>query len=150
MQIGELASRTSTPRRMLRYYEAQGLLHPTRRPNGYRTYPHDAVEQVTRIRALLKAGLPVSIVKDILPHLEHTPLPSRPALSPVLLQRLEEQRGRIHARVACLQRNLDALDAYLAAVRPTPPAVAAVIPPLDARTASNPDHALRNPDHEPT
>jgi len=38
MRIGELATRTGVPTRMLRYYEEQGLITPRRLANGYREY----------------------------------------------------------------------------------------------------------------
>ncbi|WP_440590039.1 MerR family DNA-binding transcriptional regulator [Mycolicibacterium hodleri] len=36
MKIGELAERTGASRRLLRYYEEQGLITPSRAVNGYR------------------------------------------------------------------------------------------------------------------
>ncbi|WP_159671477.1 MerR family transcriptional regulator [Streptomyces mexicanus] len=57
MRIGELARATGTTTRALRYYEEHGLLPPERSPNGYRTYPPDAVKVVENIRLLLAAGL---------------------------------------------------------------------------------------------
>lgn len=38
MRIGELAAKTDTSTRLLRYYEEQGLIMAQRRPNGYRWY----------------------------------------------------------------------------------------------------------------
>src|SRR5688572_11481965 len=67
MRIGELAERTGTSRRLLRYYEEQGLLSPARSPNGYREYSEAMVDRVLQIRGLLEAGLPTRIVKRILP-----------------------------------------------------------------------------------
>ena len=58
MRIGELSERTGTPRRLLRYYEEQGLLVPDRTPNGYRDYAERTVDRVLQIRGLLEAGLP--------------------------------------------------------------------------------------------
>ncbi|WP_435866639.1 MerR family transcriptional regulator [Streptomyces yokosukanensis] len=58
--IGELAKRTGTSERLLRYYERVELLRPERRPNGYRTYDETAPSAVLRIRALLAAGLPTA------------------------------------------------------------------------------------------
>lgn len=56
MRIGELAARTGSSVRSLRYYEQQGLLASTRGPNGYREYDDTAVALVREIRALLAAG----------------------------------------------------------------------------------------------
>jgi DNA-binding transcriptional MerR regulator len=65
--IGELAERTGTSERLLRYYERAGLLRAERRSNGYRTYDGTAVTTVLRIRALLAAGLPTRIIRQMLP-----------------------------------------------------------------------------------
>ena len=56
MRIGELASEAGVSVRVLRHYEAQGLAHSERKPNGYRDYPPLAVERVRRIRAPLSAA----------------------------------------------------------------------------------------------
>ncbi|MFH8346654.1 MerR family transcriptional regulator [Streptomyces sp. NPDC018045] len=57
MRIGELARVTGTTTRALRYYEEQGLLHPDRSTNGYRSYGDEAVRSVANIRLLLASGL---------------------------------------------------------------------------------------------
>ncbi|MGW4443975.1 MerR family transcriptional regulator [Streptomyces sp. NPDC004682] len=67
MLIGELAQRTGTGERLLRHYERAGLLHPDRLPNGYRSYGPEAPADVHRIRALLAAGLPTRIIRQVLP-----------------------------------------------------------------------------------
>ncbi|MFG2531928.1 MerR family transcriptional regulator [Streptomyces sp. NPDC048516] len=65
--IGELAERTGTSERLLRHYERVGLLRPGRLPNGYRRYDEGAEEEVQRIRALLAAGLPTRVIRQVLP-----------------------------------------------------------------------------------
>lgn len=67
MLIGQLAQRTGTSERQLRYYERVGLLTSTRQANGYRDYDDDAERTVGQIRALLTAGLPVSAIRQVLP-----------------------------------------------------------------------------------
>jgi len=57
MQIGELARRTGTTTRALRYYEQQGLLSSERDVNDYRTYDEGSVRAVRNIQALLADGL---------------------------------------------------------------------------------------------
>ena len=56
MRIGELADRTGVSRRLLRYYEEQGLLVPSRADNGYREYGESHVDVVRQIAGLLDAG----------------------------------------------------------------------------------------------
>lgn len=67
MLIGELAGRTGTSERLLRYYERVGPLEPERQPNGYRYYDSAAEGTVLRIRALLAAGLPTRTIRRLLP-----------------------------------------------------------------------------------
>src|SRR5258705_7335293 len=56
MRIGELADRAGTSARMVRYYEAQGLLRARRSPNGYRDYDDADLRVVREIRSLLDIG----------------------------------------------------------------------------------------------
>jgi DNA-binding transcriptional MerR regulator len=56
MLIGELAERSGTTTRMLRYYEQQGLVRARRSANGYRSYDESELRVVEEIRALLASG----------------------------------------------------------------------------------------------
>jgi DNA-binding transcriptional MerR regulator len=67
MRIGELARRTGTSTRALRYYEEQGLLAPARLASGYRDYDERSAATVRRIRILLSAGLGTAVIAEILP-----------------------------------------------------------------------------------
>ncbi|WP_433796889.1 MerR family transcriptional regulator [Actinoplanes sp. CA-252034] len=59
MRVGELARRTGTTIRALRYYEETGLVVPRRLGNGYRDYEPIAERQVAQIRELMALGLTV-------------------------------------------------------------------------------------------
>ncbi|MEW2526762.1 MerR family transcriptional regulator [Streptomyces sp. NPDC047071] len=119
MRIGELAERTNTSRRLLRYYEEQGLIVADRAPNGYRDYDEFYVDRVLQIRGLLEAGLPTRIIKQILPCLNKPRIIHFPDATPEMLATLEHERDRMTERVECLTRNRDAIAEYLAAVRET-------------------------------
>jgi DNA-binding transcriptional MerR regulator len=67
MLIGQLARRTGTSERQLRYYERAGLLTSRRRANGYRDYDAGAEQTVGQIRALLAAGLSTHVIHRVLP-----------------------------------------------------------------------------------
>lgn len=67
MKIGELAKRTGVSIRMLRYYEAEGLLKPTRATNGYRHYGQGEIRTVERIKLLGSAGMTLATIKQFLP-----------------------------------------------------------------------------------
>ncbi|MEV4167091.1 MerR family transcriptional regulator [Nonomuraea dietziae] len=117
MLIGELSERTGTPRRLLRYYEEQGLINPSRSPNGYRDYDESLVDRVAQIRGLLDAGLPTRIIKQILPCLNKPRVIHFSDATPEMIATLEHERDRMSERVACLTRNRDAIADYLEAVR---------------------------------
>ncbi|MYS85659.1 MerR family transcriptional regulator [Embleya scabrispora] len=117
MRIGELSERTGTPRRLLRYYEEQGLIIANRSPNGYRDYDGFCVDRVMQIRGLLDAGLPTRIIKQILPCLDKPRIIHFPDATPEMLATLEQERDRMTERVNCLIRNRDAIAEYLDAVR---------------------------------
>jgi DNA-binding transcriptional MerR regulator len=124
MRIGELAERTGTPRRLLRYYEEQELITAHRAANGYREYDEEVVDRVAQIRGLLDAGLPTRIIKDILPCLYAPEARYCPTTSPGIMATLEAERDRMSRRIEFLTRNRDAIAAYLAAI-PVPETEAA-------------------------
>ncbi|MEV7427124.1 MULTISPECIES: MerR family transcriptional regulator [unclassified Streptomyces] len=110
MRIGELSRRTGVTRRLLRYYEEQELIHPERLANGYRDYPDRAVEDVLRIRDLLRSGLPTRVIRDVLP-CPHGP--GDTLTNPDLLRALVAELGAMESRIACLAMNRDAIRGYL-------------------------------------
>ncbi|AUA09237.1 MerR family transcriptional regulator [Streptomyces sp. SID8382] len=116
MRIGELSERTGTPRRLLRYYEEQGLILPDRCANGYRAYDERLVDRVLQIRGLLDAGLPTRIIKQILPCLDKPRLIHFSDATPEMVATLEDERDRMTRRIECLTHNRDAISEYLDAV----------------------------------
>ena len=63
MLIGELAERTGTSTRTLRYYEEHGLVRAARDSNGYRRYDDAELRMVSEIRALLAVGFGLDDIK---------------------------------------------------------------------------------------
>lgn len=118
MRIGELAERTGTSRRLLRYYEEKELIAPDRATNGYRDYDERLVDRVLQIKGLLQAGLPTRVIKQILPCLNVPGILYCPEeATPEMLDALEGERDRMTERIQFLIRNLDAVSAYLDAAR---------------------------------
>ena len=67
MRIGELAARTATTTKTIRYYESIRLLPtPARTDAGYRTYRDDSVRQVQFIRDLQLAGFDLATIGSLL------------------------------------------------------------------------------------
>jgi len=119
MLIGELASRTGVSRRLLRYYEEQGLLAPIRHPNGYREYDVADVVKVGHIRNLLAAGLPTALIAGVL-HCVHGD-PDAPVLSgcPGMVNGLQAERERVTAELNRLSVSQQAIDVLLEAATAT-------------------------------
>ncbi|MFC8730876.1 MerR family transcriptional regulator [Luteimicrobium sp. NPDC057192] len=117
MLIGELADRTGTSRRLLRYYEEQGLLSSSRSPNGYRAYAESCVDRVLQVRGLLDAGLPTRVIKEILPCMDSPRATRISGATDDTIATLERERDRMTDRIRCLERNRDAIAGYLDAVR---------------------------------
>ncbi|MFF9770281.1 MerR family transcriptional regulator [Streptomyces sp. NPDC053086] len=117
MRIGELAERTRTSRRLLRYYEEQGLIASRRGPNGWRCYDERNVDRVRQIRGLLDVGLPTRIIRQILPCLDEPDAIHVSDASPEIIAALERERDRMTERIRFLVRNRDAVAAYLDTVR---------------------------------
>ncbi|MFI5780794.1 MerR family transcriptional regulator [Nocardia sp. NPDC051570] len=117
MRIGELAERTGTAPRLLRYYEQQGLIRVGRSANGYRDYDERLMDQVVHIRGLLDAGLPTRVIKQILPCLDDPRDIHFADATPEIIATLEHQRNRMTERIDLLTRNRDAMSAYLESLR---------------------------------
>ncbi|CAM3588624.1 MerR family transcriptional regulator [Kibdelosporangium persicum] len=67
MRIGELSARTGVSRRLLRYYEDQGLLVSSRSPAGQRLYDEEHVQRVRLIRSFLAAGMSSATIAEMVP-----------------------------------------------------------------------------------
>lgn len=112
MLIGELARRTGVATRLLRYYEEQGLLHPHRDGNGYRSYPESALATVARIRELLAAGLNTGDIALLMPCAED----EGPVQACEMSVRLMADRSaELERRIADLDRQRYLLAAQLGA-----------------------------------
>jgi DNA-binding transcriptional MerR regulator len=114
MRIGELGTVTGVAPRLLRHYEAQGLLTPDRDSRGWRVYDESHRARVGRIRELVEAGLPTTAIGQLL-HAADDGEVLQP--SAALLAELTAVHDRIDARIRCLARNRDALAAWLARAR---------------------------------
>lgn len=67
MRIGELADRTGTTTKTIRYYEQIGLLpEPDRDFNDYRNYSEEAVDRLEFIRDAQATGLTLTEIASIL------------------------------------------------------------------------------------
>ncbi|MYT27815.1 MULTISPECIES: MerR family transcriptional regulator [unclassified Streptomyces] len=114
MLIGELARRTDTTERLLRYYEEQGLLSPGRTAAGYRLYEEADVAQVRRIRTLLTSGLNTATIAQVLPCLRDDDGRLVPTC-PQLVGELHRERARLTDSIEALRASRDLLDEVITA-----------------------------------
>lgn len=56
MTIKDMEERSGLPRANIRYYETEGLLSPTRLPNGYRDYSEDDLATLMKVKLLRELG----------------------------------------------------------------------------------------------
>ncbi|MGB8939384.1 MAG: MerR family transcriptional regulator [Streptomyces sp.] len=114
MKIGELATATGASVRLLRYYEEQGLLESHRLDSGHRRYNDNAPVVVRRIRALLDAGLPTRVIRDLQPCIR--------------------QDGTVaECKLETLQEHLDGLDDRISALSETRASLAGLVFAAQAR-----------------
>lgn len=103
-------------RRLLRYYEEQGLLRPARLPNGYRRYSQPDVDAVRHIRTLLAAGLPTAVIAELLHCVHDDGERLVPEACPGMVTHLRRERARVTETITRLQASQRALDTWLAAL----------------------------------
>ncbi|WP_067470918.1 MerR family transcriptional regulator [Nocardia amamiensis] len=117
MRIGVLQRRTGVSQRLLRYYEEQGLLRPSRQASGYREYRESDVATVLHIRNLLAAGLSTTTIADLLPCMGSDG-GRLIADCPELLIDLYRERERISSSIRELEAARSALNAVIATAPP--------------------------------
>ncbi|WP_326736360.1 MerR family transcriptional regulator [Streptomyces sp. NBC_01022] len=113
MRIGALADTTGVSPRLLRYYEEQGLLQPVRLSNGYREYSDSDVAAVRHIRTLLAAGLPTTVIAQLLHCVHDEGERLIPSACPGMITHLQRESRRTTEAIAQLQSSQQALDTLL-------------------------------------
>ncbi|MFD6141921.1 MerR family transcriptional regulator [Promicromonospora sp. NPDC060271] len=113
MRIGEAARVTGASARSLRFYEDEGLIVPGRCSNGYRDYCRSTVDRVIAVRSLLESGLPVRMVRELLPEPAEGRADTADQPRSDFLDEVRAYRDRLAARIAVLDTRKAALDAFL-------------------------------------
>lgn len=112
MKIGELAKKSGTSTRMLRYYESQGLLSSERGPNGYRQYRECDVERAKTVASLIQAGLPTRLIRVVL-DAEERPDEWTDACDLAFTAILSDELSALDKKISCLNRSRATIHAYL-------------------------------------
>ncbi|WTX00169.1 MerR family transcriptional regulator [Streptomycetaceae bacterium NBC_01309] len=111
MRIGDLAHESGVSRRLLRYYEEQGLLRPARRENGYREYSDADVTTVRHIRTMLDAGFSTVVIARLVHCVRDSEELQAPADCQTFSQEVQRERTKITMAIAQLQGSRRLLDA---------------------------------------
>ncbi|MFE6975804.1 MerR family transcriptional regulator [Streptomyces sp. NPDC057682] len=119
MKIGEASRASGVSARSLRHYEDEGLIVPGRFGNGFRDYCPSTIDRVLVIRSLLESGLPVRLIREVLPGLTDGTDAGTEAACEEFLREVQSYRDRLAARIAALSDQQAALDTYLRNARGT-------------------------------
>ncbi|MFE0156877.1 MerR family transcriptional regulator [Nonomuraea sp. NPDC059007] len=111
MKIGALSRETGVAVRLLRHYEAQGLLTSRRSEGGHRHDDPEAPAAVARIRTLLAAGLPTKVIRELMPCFVGVGT----ELQACVLDHLKLQYAELDSRIADLTQARTALGDLLEA-----------------------------------
>ncbi|GAA1638571.1 MerR family transcriptional regulator [Nonomuraea maheshkhaliensis] len=117
MKISEASSVSGASARSLRHYEDEGLIVPGRCSNGFRDYCQSTIDRVLTIRSLLESGLPVRLIREVLPRLTDEPDVATDVVPATFLYEVQSYRDRLAARIAVLSDQQAALDTYLREAR---------------------------------
>lgn len=121
VKIGAASKVSGVSARSLRHYEDEGLIVPGRCGNGFRDYCQSTIDRVAVVRSLLESGLPVRLVRKVLPGLTDEPDAGTDVVCAEFLREVQSYRDRLAARITLLSDQQAALDAYLReARRPDP------------------------------
>src|SRR5512145_2334299 len=78
MRIGDAAVQSGVPAKLIRYYEASGLLSPAGRDaNGYRVFDERNVHELRFIKRARSLGFPIKQIDDLLDLWRDKKRPSR-------------------------------------------------------------------------
>src|SRR5215218_2618639 len=118
MRIGELARRSGTSARSIRYYEQQGLMVARRHANGYRDYDEAHLRLVREIRSLLVNGLDLEEIRPFVDCL-HAGIQARRAC-PGGVDVYRRKLAELDSRIAELQSLRDRLARELHQLQASP------------------------------
>jgi DNA-binding transcriptional MerR regulator len=113
VKISEAAEASGASARSLRFYEDQGLIVPGRCGNGYRDYCRTTIDRILVIRSFLESGLPVRLIRELLPRPGEPAGVSAELIRTEFVQEVQRYRHRLSARIAALETQRSALDAFL-------------------------------------
>ncbi|NMD57688.1 MULTISPECIES: MerR family transcriptional regulator [Tsukamurella] len=115
LRMRDLCARTGATPRMIRHYEATGILAPGRESNGYRVFTEEDVRTVADARCLIEAGLSAAETAELVGIVCGDGDPAPGELDAALI-RIAERRTVLDERIAQLidaRAKLDELRDYV-------------------------------------
>jgi len=109
LSTGEMARRTGTTLRTVRFYEEAGLLQPERSYGGHRMFPASELKKLKLVSELRAAGLSLDEIRDLLSIKQRESCGAKAAGRMTAL--LEAQIDVLSERVAVLTRLVKELQA---------------------------------------
>ena len=106
MTIKEMEARTGLTRANIRFYEAEGLITPERRPNGYRDYSEEDLTVLQRVKLLRSLHMSLEEIKAVRTG-DHT---LAQALDRHLIQLERDQADLERSKVVCRGMQTDGAD----------------------------------------
>jgi DNA-binding transcriptional MerR regulator len=108
LKIGELAKRTGTTLRTIRYYQQLGLINHSARTKGvFHLYLPDDSKTIQFIKSLQRLGTPLSQIRRLLDQRARAETGAEAA--PEIIEILERQLEEIGARVAAYRQTQESI-----------------------------------------
>ena len=106
MTIKEMEARTGLTRANIRFYEAEGLVAPERRPNGYRDYSEEDLAVLQRVKLLRSLHMSLEEIKAV----QAGDRTLAQALDRHLIQLEQDQADLERSKVVCRGMQTDRVD----------------------------------------
>ncbi|WP_444915561.1 MerR family transcriptional regulator [Microbulbifer sp. TRSA007] len=118
MRIGELSKLTGVSQRMLRFYEAEELIIPTRSQAGYREYSKEDIRLIQNIKTLNENGIKLKTIKELLPCIEDEHSAPRFYGCPAVKASLQCELEKLDEKITQLTQSRNALALYVGDLLP--------------------------------
>lgn len=106
LSIGDIARRTGLAVSAIRYYEAEGLIHPWRNAGGQRRFQRADIRRLSFVMVAQQFGFSLQRIREELDRLPRTRAPAKADWTRVA----RSLRAELDARIEALERLRETLD----------------------------------------
>lgn len=110
LSIGETAELMGVSQRMLRHWEATGLISPMRSRSGYRLYRQEDIARLERVLTYRELGFKTQQIMKLLG-----------SSTPLALEELRDQRTQMERKIHLLEEAVGSVDRLIAIAEGKPP-----------------------------